>query len=400
MRKSRLPAGGGNLFQEIKEVSAEAEKNGKKLIKLSIGQPSGPALESARRAAADAVMSDKESMHGYQDNGESGVPGFAKRFVEGHIGDILRSRDVDYLPIPGIKPMLGLVILACGTGLKVVATTTNPGYPTPKDWCRYLGKRVIEPEMNSGNKFLFNPEFLDNRSLFQNKIFHGKLELVMMNYPHNPSGAVANKEWLRTVCEYCEENDIRLFNDAAYVALSYGERISLAEVAVNFPKLSWAEAYSASKLIGNGTGWRVGAMVGSSDFIGDLKIIKGNTDSGFVAFAAAGALNSLEKDMDSILEVRDLYKRRASLLCKILQRQGMRLAIEPKAGFFTLWQTPKHAFGKKINSARDFNFEMIKNTGVVGVHFNPYIRYAVASVDVEAVAEEIKTAFKNAEVLY
>lgn len=390
MRQSRLPKGGTNLFQEIKSVSTEAQNKGVRLIKLSIGQPSGPALESARKAAAEAVMSSQESMHEYQDNGSPGVPDFAKRFVAGHLNGCLDDSSVDYLPIPGIKPMLGLIPLACGSDLEVVATTTKPGYPTPKDWCRYLGKQVFEPEITPANKFLFSPGNLDTT----------RVGLVMMNYPHNPSGAVANVEWLELLCQYCERNDIRLFNDAAYVALNYGRSLSLAEIASKFPNLSWAEAFSTSKLIGNGTGWRIGAMVGSPDFIGDIKTIKGNTDSGFAAPMAAGALYALEHNKDAIRGVADLYRRRSSLLCKILLGAGMRLALEPQAGFFTLWQTPKCVFGKEVKDARDFNFTMIENAGLVGVHFNPYIRYAVASADVEAIADDIKAAFAKAQVSY
>ena len=391
MRESRLPQGGTNLFQEIKAVSAAAQGKGVKLMKLSIGQPAGPALFSARKAAAEAVLSIKESMHEYQDNGSPGIPDFAEKFVAGHLFNRLKNEDVDYLPIPGIKPMLGLIPLACGSDLKVVATTTNPGYPTPRDWCRYLLMEVFEPEINPENKFLFDPRDLDGAGV----------GLIMMNYPHNPSGAVASKEWLKGLCEYCEEHNIRIFNDAAYAALSYdSDSYCLSEVAASFPKLSWAEAFSASKLIGNGTGWRIGAMVGSPDFIGDIKTIKGNTDSGFAAPLAAGALYALEHDRDSIRGVVDLYHRRSSLLCKILLDAGMRLAIEPRAGFFTLWQTPKRAFGQEVQDAKAFNFAMIENTGLVGVHFNPYIRYAVASADVEAIADDIKAAFAKAEVSY
>ena len=293
--------------------------------------------------------------------------------------------------------MLGLIPMACGPKLRTVVTTTNPGYPTPKDWCKYLGLNVFEPTMNPNNKFLFDPDEL---------ITAGGMTppgLVMMNYPHNPSGAAANAEWLVLLCQHCEKMGIRLFNDAAYLALSYGEPVSLAEVAVNFPNLSWAEAYSASKLIGNGTGWRVGAMVGSTDFIADIKTIKGNTDSGFAAPMAAGALYALEHDIRSIGEVRNLYQRRVSLLCKILLEAGMRPALEPKAGFFTLWQAPKYAFGKEVKNAKEFNFAMIEGdgkTGVVGVHFHPYIRYAVASADVEAIADDIRAVFAKAQVGY
>ena len=202
------------------------------------------------------------------------------------------------------------------------------------------------------------------------------------------------------LCDYCESRKIRIFNDAAYAALNYGTGLCLAEVASIFPNLSWAEAFSASKLIGNGTGWRIGAMVGSPDFIGDIKTIKGNTDSGFAAPMAAGALYAIENDRESISDVKNLYFNRVAILCSILIKAGMRLAIEPMAGFFTLWQMPKFAFGKEIADARDFNFTMIENTGLVGVHFGEYIRYAVASADIKVIASEIEEAFAKAKVSY
>lgn len=397
MRESLLPKGGKNLFQEIKEVCAEAQGRGVKLTKLSISQPSGPAIESARKAAAGAVLSSQETMHEYQDNGSPGVRDFAKRFVAGHLKAPLKLQDVDYLPIPGIKPMLGLIPLACGSKLDVVATTTKPGYPTPKDWCRYLGKQVFEPEMDPDNRFLFNPQSWYDNALSADV----GIGLIMMNYPHNPSGAVATEEWLRMVCGYCEKNNIRLFNDAAYAALNYGsDSHVLAEVAHDYPSLSWAEAFSASKLIGNGTGWRVGAMVGSPDFIGDIKTIKGNTDSGFVAPMAEGALYALENDKKTIFDISHTYRRRSALLCHTLIDAGMRMALEPRAGFFTLWRSPKRAFGREMKNARDFNFAMIQEAGLVGVHFDPYIRYAVASVEIEDAVDAIKAAFEKAKVGY
>ena len=405
MRKSRLPAGGTNLFQDIKAVSAEAQASGVRLIKLSIGQPSGPALLSARKAAAERIMSEDEKWHEYQDNGCIPIPDFAQRFVAGHVAGL--KGDVDYLPIPGIKSMLPVVILACGRRLKVVATHTNPGYPTPAYWVRMLGKGLFEPETNPGNKFLFDPRDLGRNPL-------GKVGLVMTNCPHNPSGAIATKRWWAELCGYCEKHNIRLWNDAAYGAMNYGsDSCLLSAVAPHFSDLSWAEGFSASKLIGNGTGWRVGAIVGSSDFVGDIRTIKGNLDSGFVAPLAAGALYALEHDKEGINAVVNCYRSRSTLLCNILLGAGMQLALEPRAGFFTLWQTPKFAFGKKVKNAEAFNFAMIKGTGidktgitytgaadpgVVGVHFAPYIRYAVAYSDVAAVADDIKAAFAKAQV--
>ena len=95
MRRSRLGQGGANVFQMIRAKRAEAQAKGRTLIDLSIGEPRGPALLSARQAAAAAVMSDEEAMHAYQYNASPGVPNFAPRFIQTHVhhplpGDAVR----------------------------------------------------------------------------------------------------------------------------------------------------------------------------------------------------------------------------------------------------------------------------------------------------------------------
>lgn len=390
-RKSWLPEGGTNLFQAIKAKCAEAEAAGQELYRLSIGQPKGPALLSAREAAARAVMSDQESMHEYQDNGSPGVPDFARRFVQQHLRSDLKEEDVAYLPIPGIKPMLGLMLLACGAAQNSlqVGTTTKPGYPTPADWCGYLAVRHYPLPLNPENSFRFKPEDI--------VIGTG---LLMVNYPHNPSGQIATREWWEGICQHCADHNIRLFNDDPYYILSHSpDSYTLADVAIDFPDLSWAEAFSASKAISNGTGWRIGAIVGSPDFVGDIATIKGNTDSGFAAPMAVGALYSIEYDQQAVTECRERYGRRLKILIDILTRRGMRLAVYPGAGFFTLWERPNKAFGEEIRDAEHFNFLMVERTGVVGVHFDPYIRYAVCG-DIAVMAKKIDTAFKEAKVSY
>lgn len=403
MQKSRLPQGGQNLFQTIKARTSAAEQAGKKIWKLTIGQPSGPALESARINAADAVMSRQEEMHEYQDNGSPGVPEFAHDFVGLHQKKSLTGR-VAYLPIPGIKPMLPLIPMACGSICQdnrfhfenVVATMTNPGYPVPQTWCDYLAVENYPLQITPENNFLFEVEGIQ---FYTN--------LLMLNYPHNPTGQVATRAFWQKICQHCSDHKIRIFNDAAYAILVFHnialnkEVCTLAEVAQDYPELSWAEAYSASKVIGNGTGWRVGAMVGSPDFIGDIAIIKGNTDSGFFAPAAYGVLNCMQSDTGSIMRIRDTYEYRVTFLTTILQSRGMKIAVSPGAGFFTLWQAPKKAFGQPIKDAEEFNYLMIDKTGVAGVHFGPYIRYAVTSpIEDASWRKAICSAFDQAEVEY
>src|SRR5918911_3554521 len=103
MRRSRLGQDGENVFQIVRAKRTEAQAKGVRLIDLSIGEPKGPALRSARQAAAAAVMSEDEAMHAYQYNASPGVPNFSQRFIQAHVRRTFPRDGVDYLPVPGIK---------------------------------------------------------------------------------------------------------------------------------------------------------------------------------------------------------------------------------------------------------------------------------------------------------
>lgn len=388
--QSWLPDGGENLFQRMDRLIGEADAAGMTIIDMAVGQPQGAALPKACAPASEAILSTEMAMHEYQNNGSPGCPDFARRFVEAHLSKPIEAPNVDFLPIPGIKPMLGLVPEACGAVHESfkVATMTNPGYPTPRDKCLDLRLQVQEPPLDGVNQFVVDVNDIDP-----------DVKLLMLNYPHNPSGQIMNPEGWRKICRFCEEKGIRIFNDAAYLALHHLGGAALMHIAPKYSGLSWMEATSASKTIGNGTGWRVGAMVGSSDFIGDLKTVKSNTDSGFTAPQAVGALYAVEHDQKGIRDRVGVYKRRVKVLISVLQQIPMELAVTPQAGFFTLWLAPKRAFGQETPDGEAFNAVMIENAGVAGVPFGHYIRYSVCG-NIEAMAPDIERAFKEAEISY
>jgi LL-diaminopimelate aminotransferase len=398
---SWLPPAEENLFQGIKQMSDKAEADGQKLYKLSIGQPMGAALLSARRATAEAIMSDEQRVHGYQDNDSPGCLDFAPRFVQAHLRVVFPKNEVAYLPTPGTKPLLGLVIKACGAGIKPlrVKTHTRPGYPTPAVWVNYWGVDHGVFPTKPENGFMFKAADIFNSSLSKGS----ENKLAMMNFPHNPTGVIASRDWWWEICAFCAKHNIRLFNDAAYAALAFDQDQSclLAEVAIEFPELSWCEAYSASKVLGNACGWRIGALVGSSDFIGDISRIKGETDSGFNAALATGVVFAVENDQSGIADIREMYKKRMKTLIDVLTDAGMQLAVEPQAGFFSLWRTPRRAFNQEIKTAKEFNRVMIANTGIVGVHFEPYIRYATcAPLEDPEFIKAIRDGFNRAQITY
>jgi aspartate/methionine/tyrosine aminotransferase len=172
----------------------------------------------------------------------------------------------------------------------------------------------------------------------------------------------------------------------------------LTDVAVNWPDLNWAEGFSASK-VGNFCGWRVGAMVGTPEFMADITKEKGEHDSGLAAAMAIGVDEVIRRHPEYLIQVRNLYGERIHTLKTICTAAGMRVEFDPQGGFFLLFECPKEAFGRKIESPTDFNSLMIEKTGIVGVPFaGKYIRYTVAGTDVVDLETELSEKFSLAKI--
>lgn len=374
----RLPAAGENLFQRIKRIRNDYEqRTGNSSVNLSVGEPDGVPTELTRSAAAVACMSTEQRTHVYQDNGEP--DGFSRKLVGYHLSErALAHPGLKTLPLPGIKPMIGLLPLACGANRKdsprvAVAGTTKPGYPVIKTWSTYLGCEYTDWPLYAASNF--RPQLAD--APFKNDA--NSTRLVLLNYPNNPTGAVMSPDGWREICQWAVENNVRLVNDAAYGGLVHGEHTMLGDIAIEFDDLEWIEMFSASKSH-NATGWRVGAAIGSEDFIADFAMIKGNTDSGFAAPMAVGVMRAVDEDEKGLTRIRETYGKRIEILVSLLSPY-LKLATKPDAGFFTFWHAPNVAFGEKFDTADAYNTAMIERVGLVGVPYSgsdgEYIRYAV-----------------------
>ena len=393
----RLPARGENLFQRIKRIRTAYEKRtGKASLNLSVGEPDGIPTLITREAACKATMSEDRLIHVYQDNGSP--EGFDRTFVRHHVPEEIASDErFATLPIPGIKSILGLIPLACGHNLDdaepvVLAATTKPGYPIIRTWCGYLDCPYHDWPLYAKDKFRPRMENMPE-----------KVNVVLLNYPNNPTGAVMDEAGWREICQWAVDNGVRLVNDAAYCGLVHGKHTTLSEIASQYPDLEWIELFSASKSH-NATGWRVGTAFGTADFIADLTMIKGNADSGFAAPMAIGAMEAIKEDQAGLTEIRETFGKRGKILMELL-KPYLRLAVEPEAGFFTFWHAPDKAFGEKMGSADDFNNRMVEQLGMVGVPYTgsdgEYIRYAVCfPVEKEEHQQAIREAMEAAKPEY
>ncbi len=398
----RLPATGENLFQRIKRIRNEYERRtGNRSVNLSVGEPDGVPTEITRSAAAVACMSTEQRMHVYQDNGEP--EGFSRKLVGYHLSErVLGHPGLKMLPLPGIKPMIGLLPLACGANRDdslpvIVAGTTKPGYPVIKTWSTYLGCSYADWPLYARNNF--RPQLADAPFARDDKTNR----LVLFNYPNNPTGAVMSPDGWREICRWAVDNNVRLVNDAAYAGLVHGNHTMLGEIAIEFDGLEWIELFSASKSH-NATGWRIGAAIGSEDFVADLAMIKGNTDSGFSAPMAVGITRAVDEDREGLERIRATYGKRIEILVSLLSPY-LKLATKPDAGFFTFWHAPKSAFSEQFDTADAYNTAMIERVGLVGVPYSgsdgEYIRYAVCfPVEEQRVQDAIRKAMDTAKPAY
>ncbi len=393
----RIPPSGINLFQLIYVLIREYEqKSGKAPLNLSLGNPDGIPPEEIRRLAAKYAQDPGYRYHTYSEDND--LHDFAAGMVRLHGGlDPRVHPHLRALPIPGIKTASALIPLACGLhrdgrrGDFRVASNL-PAYDVIGTWGQqYLGaRRTVWPLCGADNMRL-------NLSRLKDALRRdgaSRADLIFVIRPGNPAAVGAGREDWTALIEHCLETGARLVNDGAYAGLAApGAHVPLAQVACGYPDLEWMELYSVSKSF-NDPGARLGALVGSRDFVEDFALVKGNTESGPVpsVMAAYGDFLSDTAAARAALDgIHALYERRLAFVIPHLKAAGLRAACETQAGFFTLWKTPRAALGREFPEEgrhEAFNRAAISETGLVGVHFSgfdesgrpePLIRYAVCA---------------------
>lgn len=395
----RIPASGINLFQLIYVLIREyKEKTGEEPLNLSLGNPDGIPPAAIRALKAKYAQDPGYDYHTYAE--DKNLNRFAEAMVALHGGiEAGEHSHLRVLPIAGIKTASALVSLACGLHLPDKArrgsfrvASNLPAYDVVGTWSSsYLGaQRTVWPLVAADNMRLSVARLKDALK----KDGTDRADLVFTIRPGNPAAVGASEADWKELIAFCLEKGMRLVNDAAYAGLTSGpSHAPLARVAKDYPDLEWLELYSVSKSY-NDPGARLGALVGSKDFVEDFALVKGNTDSGPVpgVMAAYGEfLNDRAAAKKALDDIRLLYEKRVASLIPRLKKAGLVPACETEAGFFTLWKVPESVLGAKLpvkDRHEAFNRAVISETGVVGVHFSgfsadgaaePLIRYAVCA---------------------
>lgn len=317
------------LFAEIDKKKSEMRKKGMDLIDLGVGDPDlptpKPIIEQLKKASEDPKNHRYPSYEGMIEFRRAVAQWFEKRFhltfdPEKEILTLIGSKEgIAHLPLAFVNP--GDYVLV-----------PSPGYPVYRVSTLFAGGTPYFLPLLKKNGFL------PNLSEIPEEVAK-KAKLLFLNYPNNPTAAVAERSFFQEVVAFAHRYQIIVCHDAAYSELAFDGYRPLSLFEIEGAKELGIEFHSLSKTF-NMTGWRIGFAVGNAQIIGGLGRVKTNIDSGlFQAIQEAGILALTQFDTP-IAETIQIYQRRRDLMVKGLKEIGLEVET-PKATFYLWVEIPR-----------------------------------------------------------
>lgn len=385
-------------FEQIKRAKAAARKAHPELslIDMGVGEPDWPADEIVVRTLAEEA--GKPENRWYSDNGipefQEAAAGYLEK-VYGIKGLVPTENIIHGI---GSKPVLAMLPI-CFINPDDMLLTTVPGYPVTATYTRYLGGEVYNLPLLESNNFLPDLDSVPSD-------IRKKAKLLYLNYPNNPTGAVATPEFFKHVVDFARKNNIIIIHDAAYSALTYDGYKPLSLLSVEGAIEVGVEVHSLSKAF-NMTGWRIGFICGNTKAVKAYATVKDNTDSGqfrAIQKAAIKAFSNTEITERTIAK----YSRRFDILVNALNETGFKTK-KPKGSFYCYVKAPVGTEdGKVFNTAAEFSEFLIRESLISTVPWDDAGKYVRFSVTFEAddmqkekeVIDEMKRRIKKLKLKF
>ncbi len=312
------------LFKEIDRKKAEVKAKGVDIIDLGVGDPDLPTPEhiiaEMKRAADNPANHQYPSYSGMMDFKDTVAWWYQKRFgVELDPGtevvSLIGSKEgIAHLPLAFINP-------------GDVALVPSPAYPVYNIATLFAGGESHVMPLLSKNNFL-----PDLDAIPSDVADHAKL--MFINYPNNPTSAVADLEFFSRVVAFAQKHNILVCHDAAYTEMAFDGYRPPSFLEVDGAKEVGMEFHSLSKTY-NMTGWRIGFAVGNAEGVAGLGAIKSNIDSGVFQAVQMAGIEAIRGDQACVAEMHRIYGARRDLMVEGLKTAGFELD-PPKATFY-LW---------------------------------------------------------------
>ncbi len=375
------------LFAEIDRKIAEAKAEGRNIISLGIGDPDTPTLQPVVDEMHKAI--DDPKNHDYPPyNGTAQFRNAAAEWMKRRFGVDLDA-DTEVLCNIGSKEAIAHVFFAF-VDKGDYTLVPDPGYPVYKNATIFAGGTPYAMPILEENNFLPDFEKIPEDIAKKSKI-------MFLNYPNNPTGAVADMDFYKKAVDFCKKYDILLCSDMAYSEMTYDGYKAPSVLQVEGAKDVALEFYSHSKSY-NMTGWRVGFVCGNAQAIKALGTIKNNIDSGTFKAIQQAATAAFTIDQSYIDKLNGMYQERRDVMEEGLRELGW--DIKPSKATFYIWiPTPGNM------SSEEFATLMLEKANVVvppGIGYGKcgegYIRIALTK-DTDTLKKAIQR-MKDAGIRY
>jgi len=358
------------LFAEIDKKKEEAIKRGVDIISLGIGDPDQPTpnnvIEKLRESVQDPKTHNYPPYTGTVEFRQAVALWYKNRFGV----DLDPNNEV--MALIGSKEGIAHIFLAF-IDPGDFSLIPEPGYPVYKTATLFAnGFPYIMPLLEE-NGFLPDLEKIDEE-------IAQRAKLMFINYPNNPTAAVADKTFFEKVVKFAKKYDILICHDFAYSEMTFDNYKTNSFLEVNGAKDVGIEFHSLSKTY-NMTGWRLGFAVGNKEAISALSIIKTNVDSGvFKAIQEAG-IEALTGPQDNIEKMNKIYTGRRNVVINGLNKLGWNL--KPTKATFYIWIPTLNK-----TSSMEFSNLLLEKTGIIVTPGIGYGEYGEGYVRIALTVEE------------
>jgi len=338
-------------FEKIKRAKAKAREvhPGLEILDFGVGEPDRMAPLPIREALKAEV--DKPGNRGYSDNGIPEFKQAAADYMKSFFGvELDPATEINHSI--GTKPALAMLPLAFVNPGDLIFQTV-PGYPVMATHTKYLGGETVDIPLLEENGFLPDLGSIDTSAADRCKLFY-------INYPNNPTGAVATDEFYDELIVFAKKHNILIVQDAPYATLVYDaprksilQRPGARECVI--------ELHSMSKAY-NMTGWRLAFFCGAPWAVEALATIKDNCDSGqFKAIQQAACAGIADESLAEGIRVH--YEGRLRRMVEVLKDAGFDAKM-PGGTFYLYVKAPKGAGDVTFANAEEASLYLIENFGI------------------------------------
>ncbi|MCD6359099.1 MAG: LL-diaminopimelate aminotransferase [Dehalococcoidia bacterium] len=358
------------LFVGISKKIEEMKAVGKDVISFGIGDPDTPTpdhiIECLCQASRDPTNHRYPESIGLPELREAIAERYEKRF------GLTFDPGEEVLPLIGAKEGIAHIAL-CFIDPGDIALIPDPGYPVYAIGTMFAGGESYYLPLTEENEFLPDMDKIPRQVA-------EKAKVLWMNYPHNPTSAVADIGFFERVVAFAKKYDIAVLHDGPYADIYYDDYRPVSFMEAPGARDVGIEFNSLSKSY-NMTGWRIGMAVGNAKIINALMRVKSNLDSGIPQAIQYAAIEALRGPQDCISKHNAVYQKRRDKVVDILNSIGLEAKL-PRASLYVWAKVPPG-----YNST-DFVSKLIEETSVVvtpgigyGKYGEGYIRVSLTTQD-------------------